>query len=135
MSHAQQMIASHTAAPPFGRDARSRCIEACFECAQVCSLCADACLSEPQVEQLTRCIRLNLDCADVCEATGRILSRLSEGSPALIRAQLQACVDACRACAAECEHHGQHMGMRHCQICATACRECEAACSAVLQAA
>lgn len=58
----------------------TRCTEACFDCAQTCSSCADACLGEPQVGELVRCIRLNLDCADVCAATGKLLSRQTEGT-------------------------------------------------------
>ena len=50
------------------------CIAACFECAQVCTACADACLAEDVVADLTKCIRTNLDCADVCETTGRVVS-------------------------------------------------------------
>ena len=51
------------------------CVDACFECTQVCTACADACLSEEMVAELTTCIRTNADCADVCDTTGRVLSR------------------------------------------------------------
>jgi hypothetical protein len=57
------------------------CIAACFECAQVCTACADACLSEDMVAELTKCIRTNLDCADICETTGRVLSRHTATTP------------------------------------------------------
>ena len=79
------------------------CIEACFECAQTCTACADACLAEDMVAELTQCIRLNQDCADVCETTGRVLSRQTGENVALERALLEACQEACRSCAEECE--------------------------------
>jgi hypothetical protein len=39
---------------------------------------------------------------------------------------LEACAEACRICAEECERHaGDH---EHCRVCAEACRRCEQAC-------
>lgn len=110
--------------------ALARCIEACFDCAQICTACADACLSEQNVADLVRCIRTNLDCADVCDATGRVLSRHTGYDANLTRAQLEACVQACRSCADECGMHAGHM--EHCRVCAEACRRCEEACRALL---
>ena len=43
------------------------------------------------------------------------------------RAQLEACITACRACGDECERHAEMH--EHCRICAEACRACEAACA------
>ena len=57
------------------------CIEACDECAQVCTARADACLSEDMVAELTKCVRTDLDCADVCDTTGRVLSRAPATTP------------------------------------------------------
>jgi hypothetical protein len=92
-----------------------------------CTSCAHACLAEDHVQELTRCIRLNLDCADVCDATGRVLTRQTSFEPQLAQSMLDACVQACRACAEECERHADHH--EHCRICAEACRRCEQACS------
>ncbi|HEX7003519.1 MAG TPA: four-helix bundle copper-binding protein [Trueperaceae bacterium] len=129
MRHTADILASH----PNGRnelEAVQASIEACFDCAQACTSCADACLGEENVQAMVRCIRQNLDCADVCQATGRLASRQTETSDELLRAQLQACVTACRVCAAECE---KHSAMEHCRVCARACRNCEEACQALLQ--
>lgn len=112
----------------------AECLDACLECEAVCSSCADACLAEEHVAHLRRCVRLNLDCADICSATGRVLSRLTAPDPAVLRAQLEACRAACRACGDECERHAQDMGMEHCRVCAEACRRCEAACTALIDA-
>ena len=75
---------------------------------------------------LRRCIELNLDCADVCTTTSRVVARVTERSPEVVRPLLEACIAACRACADECEGHADHM--EHCRICAEACRRCEQAC-------
>jgi hypothetical protein len=112
----------------------ARCIDACADCGQACTLCADDCLSEQgRVEEMVKCIRTNLDCADVCAATGRVLSRQTEYDANVTRAVLQACIAACRSCGDECARHGEH-GMEHCRICAEQCRRCEQACEELLAA-
>jgi hypothetical protein len=104
---------------------------AAFDCAQTCTACANACLGEPQVQDLVRCIRLNLHCADLCDTTGRLISRQED--PELARAILQACALACRLCAEECERHAKE-GVQHCRVCAEACRTCEQACGRLIAA-
>jgi hypothetical protein len=133
-SHARQMLEAHPKpSQSFAQTALLECIEACFDCAQACTSCADACLGEDMVQQLVRCIGLNLNCADICATTGRAATRQTEADVGLIQAQLQACIQACRVCGAECERHGEQH--RHCAVCAEACRNCERACSRVLEAA
>lgn len=130
MLTSEQMIATHPSPPLLDAEALRDCVEACYECVQACTTCADACLAEAGVADLTRCIRLDLDCADVCEVTGRLLSRQAHPDMELLRAQLQACIRACRVCAEECERHREHMD--HCRMCAEACRRCEEACRRAL---
>lgn len=106
------------------------CIDACFECAQVCTACADACLSEKMVGDLATCIRTNLDCADICGATGRVLSRHTSYDAQITRTILKACVQACQSCGDVC---GEHAAMHdHCQVCAESCRNCEQRCRELL---
>ena len=109
------------------------CIDECAACAATCTICADACLAEPDVEALVRCIRLCLDCADACIDTGRIVSRQTEPDPDTQLRALDACLTACRACAAECERHAHHH--EHCRLSAEECRRCERACANLLAAA
>ena len=132
MPNAQPMLENHPIGP--GIDARllAECIERCFDCAQVCTACADACLGESKVDSLVRCIRLNLDCADVCLTTGKLLSRLTGPNPKLIPVQLQVCAAACRLCGEECAMHALHH--EHCRTCAEVCRACEESCNQVLSA-
>ncbi len=133
-AHIRQMLKTHPKpAENFDEQELIDCIEACFDCAQTCFSCADACLGEDMVKELTRCIRLNLDCADVCDTTGRIVARQTEPNEELIRAQLDACMVACRTCAAECERHADMH--EHCAVCAEACRTCERACERLLSKA
>ncbi len=106
------------------------CIDACFECSQVCTACADACLSEEAVAELASCVRTDLDCADVGAATGRVLSRHTGDDANLTRTVLEACAQACRSCADDCERHASMH--EHCRLCAEACRRCETACRELL---
>ena len=132
MAHTQEMLTTHPRQPAVEPDVLTRCIEACYDCAQTCTACADACLGEQDVQMLVRCIQLNLDCADVCETTGKVLARQTAFEPGLARAVVQACAEACRACGDECEGHAEHM--EHCRVCAAACRSCEQACSELVGA-
>ncbi|HEX2190574.1 MAG TPA: four-helix bundle copper-binding protein [Longimicrobiaceae bacterium] len=133
MHHAPKMLETHPRPSSLDRAALADCVHACFDCEQTCTSCADACLGEPMLAELVRCIRLNLDCADVCGATGRLVARQTETEAAVLRAQLQACAEACRACGEECEKHAEMHD--HCRVCAEACRECERACRRLLDAA
>ncbi|MDX1658244.1 MAG: hypothetical protein R3343_05440 [Nitriliruptorales bacterium] len=93
------------------------------ECAAACTACADACLAEDDVEGLRDCITLDNVCAEICTATANVMSRIAYGSYDVLRAQLEACVAACRACADECDSHGDMHD--HCRACAQQCRETE----------
>jgi hypothetical protein len=132
MAHAQQMIETHPGEAFVEASMLSRCIEACYDCAQTCTACADACLGEDDVQPLVRCIRLNLDCADVCATTGNVLSRETALDAGIAQAIVEACTVACGVCGEECERHGEHM--EHCRLCAESCRRCEQACEEILSA-
>jgi hypothetical protein len=124
------MLDSHPKVQGRSADALFHCIEQCVSCAQICSICADACLSEGRVTDLVQCIRLDLDCADICSATGSVASRLSGSNMAVVHQLMTACAEACRACEAECRRHAEMH--EHCRICADACKRCEASCVAAL---
>ncbi|EYR62400.1 hypothetical protein N866_08875 [Actinotalea ferrariae CF5-4] len=124
------MMETYPASINLDRQLLARVVDAAAECAQTCTSCADACLSEEMVADLRKCIRTNLDCADICETTARVLSRHTGYDANITRAQLEACIAACRSCGDECE---QHAGMHeHCRVCAESCRACEAACAELL---
>ena len=134
MTHAREMLDTYPGTAAIDASALVECIEACFDCDQSCSADVDADLGEEEVSHLRRCITMCLNCSDVCATTGRILSRQTEFEPAMARAALQACVEACRLCAEECEYHAREMNMEHCRVCAESCRRCERACSDALSA-
>ena len=121
----REMMETHPQPSSGDLDVRVRCIEACSECAVVCTSCADADLGESDLQELVRCIGLCLDCADVCDATRRIVTRLTVSEVRVVSATVQACVLACRASREECERHAEHHG--HCRICGEVCRRCEQA--------
>ena len=126
----EEILVTHPRQTPLAISEITSCIHSIFECADANIACADACLGQDQVQDLVHCIRINEDCAEICEVTGKILSRQTEPDSAVVRAQLQACLAASRACAAECDRHAQQH--QHCRICAEACREAEEACRKLL---
>jgi hypothetical protein len=105
----------------------------CLECQTVCSMCADACTAAAANEgaPLRQCIRLNQDCADLCVAVARWLSRGGKPDTTALRDLLEACVNICSSCAAECHKHAE--AHPHCGICAAACERCARACRAALE--
>lgn len=127
----ERMFESHPSPVDTDGDVTAACVQACFECVQACTACADACLAEED-SALKKCIRLNLDCADVCDTTGRLLARASRTDAPMLRALVESCRLACKACGEECAQHGEHM--KHCAVCAEACRRCEEACARMAKA-
>ena len=126
----KNMFRSHPENPSHA-EVMSRCIDACYACVETCTACADACLAEKNVDRLILCIRLNQDCAAVCTATGSIMSRANKvGHRQLLEAQLTTCIAFCRACAAECERHGEMH--KHCAVCAKVCNDCVKTCGEML---
>lgn len=97
-------------------------------CSLFCTSCADADAAEDG--DMHQCIRTCLDCADICTATAHVAVRRTGQNVAVLRAQLETCIAACEACAAECDRHDHE----HCKLCATMCRECVADCRAALAA-
>lgn len=108
-------------------------VAALQECAQICTACADACLAEPDVAGLADCIRHDLDCADICATTARVLIRSGNRAQNQLFVLLDACAQACRASAEECDRHAGHH--EHCRICAQSCRIAEQACWELLSTA
>ena len=121
-----EMLEAHPRSITLDRDLLLRCIDECADCASACTSCADADLGEPDVREMVRCARLCLDCADTCDATRRIVIRQTEPDLGVVRAVIEACAVACRACGDECEKHAAHH--EHCRLCAEVCRRCEQAC-------
>lgn len=106
-------------------------IEAFLACAAACTACSSACLAEPEVADLRDCIATDDVCAAVCIATATVAARLTKGSYAILRAQLESCVVACRACGAECASHAEHHA--HCAACAEACDHAAEVASALIE--
>lgn len=128
----QDVIKAHPRPTTFDHNALLRCIAECLDCGASCTSCADADLAEDDVQEMVRCIRLCLDCADACNATARIATRQTAPDLRVIRAMVEACAAACRACGDECDRHAAHH--EHCRICADVCRRCEQACSDLVAA-
>jgi hypothetical protein len=131
VANAAAMIETYPKTVNVDKGLLGRAVEEALSCFQTCTACADACLGEDSVADLTKCIRSNLDCATTCAATVEVLSRHTGYDANITRAQLEACIAACRAGGDECaEHASVH---EHCRICADACHACEQACRELLE--
>ena len=128
----QDILKTHPRPPVADLAALVRCIDECGNCEATCTICADACLAEDDVDAMVQCIRLCLDCADSCGRTRGVISRQTDPDPATQHTAVEACLAACRASRAECERHAHHH--EHCRLCAEQCRRCERACRDLLAA-
>lgn len=126
MDRVKQMFQTHPNPASDAGDEAFALVRSAAECTYTCTTCADACLEEDDPSSLRQCIRLNLDCAEICSVTAKLIARPGAQDPSLLRAQLDACATACRACAEECQEHAEMH--EHCRICAEACRACAEAC-------
>ena len=131
-SSALEMLQAHPAQSRMDLNVLAECIQSAMDCHQSCVTCADACLAGPKVEQMRHCIRLNQDCADICVASTNVMSRMTEPDWSVMRAQVEALLNACRSNGAECEKHASEQ--KHCAVCAESCRRCEQACQRMLEA-
>ncbi len=130
MTDVAAMIDAHPTSVGLDKSLLVATVEAALSCSQTCTACADACLAEGSPAEMARCIRTDLDCADICATTVRILSRHTAYDATITKAQLQACIAACKACGDECAGHADMHA--HCRVCAQACRACERACQQLL---
>lgn len=130
MDTIMSMLESHPRSTSVDTGMHGPLLQELSHCETTCTICADACLSEPHVQMLAKCIALNLDCADSCSTTMRTVGRFGFQDSSVVRGQLEACRESCRACAAECELHQE---MEHCRTCAEMCRRCEQACTQALE--
>jgi hypothetical protein len=127
----QQMLRTHPKQSWLEQTKLAQAVQSLIECASMCTICADACLSEKMVSELVRCIRLNQDCAGVCAATSDVLLRSgAEPQRSVLRHMIEACAEVCQVCGQECARHAQMH--EHCRICAESCRHCEDTCRQLL---
>ena len=132
MDRVDRMFSTHPAPASDAGEEAFALVQAAAECTYCCTTCADACLEEDEPGNLRKCIRLNLDCAEICSVTAKMIARPGAQDRNVLRAQLDACIAACRACADECDDHAEMH--EHCRICAECCRACADACEKMKKA-
>jgi hypothetical protein len=132
MSYAKQMLDADPRTFDLDAGVLAAAIDALTDCAQACTIDADANLGEQDVVDMVKCVALCLNCADVCGTTAAVTSRRTAPERSVIAPLLQACAAICKSCGDECERHA---GMYpHCRICEGACRRGEQACRDLLDA-
>ena len=113
----RKMIAAHPNVNGHVNEPLAQAAKHAMYCAVICTSCADACSAEEM--DMRQCIRTCMDCADICTATAKVATRRTGDNDGMLRAQLQACIEACEICAAECAKHDHD----HCKRCEAMCRE------------
>lgn len=130
MEMIMRMLEAHPRSTKIDAGQYAALVQELTDCDVTCTICADACLSEPHVQMLAKCISLNLECAESCATAAHTVSRFAFTEQTVTRMHVEACREACRACAQECD---RHQDMEHCRLCAEMCRRCEQACARMLE--
>jgi hypothetical protein len=113
MDVAAQMLEARTDERGVDHATLALAIDAMHDVVSATSVCADACMSEPDVADMTDCIRACLDAADVATALIKVLSRTGptvQGTRALVSAAAKMLAET----SAVATRHGDHD--KHCRI-------------------
>lgn len=113
MNVAAQMLAARTDERGVDHAALAMAIDAMHDVVSATTGCADACLSEPNVADMSECIRACLDAADTATALIKVLARTGptvQGSQALIGATAKMLAETSAVAAGHGDHH------KHCRI-------------------
>ncbi|MBD0748087.1 hypothetical protein [Streptomyces sp. CBMA152] len=132
MLQTRELFESVTTATPLSSELLAQIVDVLAECEQAVTACAAGMLAEKDADELRAAISQDQDCADVTAATRRVLTRGSSHDPALLTAQVQACLIACRRSHDLCEQHTRHH--EHCRLCADATGRAADTCREVLVA-
>ncbi|WP_435225608.1 hypothetical protein [Streptomyces sp. Tue6028] len=132
MLQTRELIDSVTTSSPLNHEILAKALDVLAECEEAVTACATGMLAEKDADDLRTAINQDLDCADVTTATRRVLTRGSSHDPALLSAQVEACLIACQRSHDQCAQHAQHHD--HCRICAEATSRAADACREVLAA-
>jgi len=99
------------------------CYEACDHCAAACQKAFHHCITQASSGKLShaRMAQTAADCAAFCSLSADLLARHS----AFMALSCQACGEACRRCAQECESFANDPPMKACMA---ACQKCEESC-------
>ena len=107
-------------------------VDALSDCEEAVTACAAGMLGEQDIDRMRSSVLHDLDCGDVVVTTRRLLTRATGDDSALIAAQLEVCLMACRrsheACSRTAAAH------EHCRLCAAATDRTADACRRALEA-
>ena len=105
------------------------CCNTCDDCAKACNKAFHHCVTQAGMGKAphARTAQITADCAAFCELSAQMLARNS----VLAMLSCQACADACKRCAQECESFDSDLEMK---MCVQECQRCEESCRKMLKA-
>jgi hypothetical protein len=105
------------------------CEEACGHCEATCNTAFHHCMMQAAAGKAAhaKMAQSVVDCAAFCDLSAEMIARGSS----LMVFSCQACSEACRHCAQECESDAADEMMK---LCVASCRRCEASCRKMVQA-
>ncbi len=107
-------------------------VDALSDCEEAVTACAAGMLGEQDIDRMRLNVLHDLDCGDVVVATRRLLTRATGDDSALIAAQLEVCLMACRRSHETCSRTAA--AHEHCRLCIAATDRAADACRQALKA-
>jgi hypothetical protein len=107
-------------------------VDALSDCEEAVAACAAGMLGEQDIDRMRSNVLRDLDCGDVVATTRRLLTRATGDDSALIAAQLEVCLMACRRSHEMCIRTAA--AHEHCRLCTAATDRAAGACRRALEA-
>jgi len=107
-------------------------VDALSGCEEAVIACSAGMVAEQDIDRMRASVLRDLECGEVVATTRRLLTRATADDSALITAQLEACLIACRRSEEQCKlTAAEH---EHCRLCTAATHRAAEACRQALEA-
>jgi ATP phosphoribosyltransferase regulatory subunit HisZ len=131
MHQTRELIDSLAAHAALDSETLAHVLDALSRCEDAVTACAAGMLAEEDIDQMRSFVLYDMDCGDVVATTRRLLTRQARDDDALITAQLEACLIACRRSEEHCKLTAPVH--EHCRMCTEATHEAAEACRRALK--
>jgi hypothetical protein len=107
-------------------------VDALSGCEEAVIACSAGMVAEQDIDRMRASVLRDLECSEVVATTRRLHTRAPADDSALVTAQLEACLIACRRSEEQCKlTAAEH---EHCRLCTAATRRAAEACRQALEA-
>ena len=128
----RELIESLAVHAAFDSRTLANVVDALSSCEEAVIGCSAGMVAEQDIDRMRASVLRDLDCSEVVATTRRLLTRATADDSALISAQLEACLIACRRSEEQCKLTAA--AHEHCRLCTAATHRAAEACRQALEA-